>query len=176
MSFFNNRWKAPHCVGAIDSSHFPIIAPEPHSYHNRKGWHPVTQAVVDGKGPFKDVCGKYPKQVHDAQVLKQSCDCFSQHTVNISGRDVEHLADEAFLWYRPTNPAAAEVLSQNKHRIVETTFARCKGKWRFLLKRNKLDLTEKMVLVCWVFIRSSSHACGLRADCSCVTMTTTAGH
>ncbi|KAJ3584207.1 hypothetical protein NHX12_014703 [Muraenolepis orangiensis] len=56
-TFFNNRWRAPQCVGAIDGSHIPIIAPEECApeYYNRKGWHLIVlQAVVDGKGMFWD--------------------------------------------------------------------------------------------------------------------------
>lgn len=54
-TFFNNHWGVPQCVGTIDGSHMPIIAPEeyPRDYYNRKGWHSVVlQAVVDGKGLF----------------------------------------------------------------------------------------------------------------------------
>ncbi|KAI3356036.1 hypothetical protein L3Q82_017304 [Scortum barcoo] len=56
-TFFENRWGVPQCVGAIDGSHIPIIAPEQYArgYYNRKGWHSVVlQAVVDGKGLFWD--------------------------------------------------------------------------------------------------------------------------
>ncbi|KAJ3588738.1 hypothetical protein NHX12_009592 [Muraenolepis orangiensis] len=38
-TFFNNRWRAPQCVGAIDGSHIPIMAPEEcaQDYYNQKG-------------------------------------------------------------------------------------------------------------------------------------------
>ena len=62
-TFFQNRWRVPQCVGAIDGSHIPMLAPEenPCDYYNRKGWHSVVlQAVVDGKGmsvlAFLEVC------------------------------------------------------------------------------------------------------------------------
>ena len=62
-TFFQNCWRVPQCVGAIDGSHIPILAPEeyPCDYYNWKGWHSVVlQAVVDGKGmsvlAFLEVC------------------------------------------------------------------------------------------------------------------------
>lgn len=40
----------PQCVGAIDGTHIPIIAPtkDPADFYNRKGWHSIiVQAVCD---------------------------------------------------------------------------------------------------------------------------------
>ncbi len=73
--FSEQRWRVPQCVGAIDGSHIPIIAPTeyPRDLFNRKGWHSIIlQAVVDGKGLFWDLCIGFPGSVHDARVLKQS--------------------------------------------------------------------------------------------------------
>ncbi|KAM9377752.1 uncharacterized protein KZ484_010056 [Pholidichthys leucotaenia] len=50
-AYMENRWGLPLCVGAIDGSHIPIIAPkECHTdYFNRKEWHSIIlQGVVDG--------------------------------------------------------------------------------------------------------------------------------
>lgn len=176
-TFFDNRWGAPQCVGAIDGSHIPILAPEvfPRDFHNRKGWHSIIlQGVVDGKGLFWDVCVGFPGSVHDARVLRQSHfweivndgQFFKQHTVNIAGRDVGHyiIGDPAY----PLQPWLMKPfsdtgrLTQEQHNynarlssaraIVETTFGKLKGRWRCLLKRNdsQVDLTKKMVLACCV--------------------------
>ncbi|KAJ3580793.1 hypothetical protein NHX12_020960 [Muraenolepis orangiensis] len=109
MATFNNRWRAPPCVGAIDGSHIPVIAPEECApeYYNRKGWHSIVlQVVVDGKGMFWDVCVGYPGSMHDARVLRQSHlwddlssgEFLSQRKVNISGCDVGYylIGDPAY--------------------------------------------------------------------------------
>ncbi|KAA8578346.1 hypothetical protein FQN60_007130, partial [Etheostoma spectabile] len=137
-TFFHNRWRIPQCVGAIDGSHIPIIAPEeyPRDYFNRKGWHSIIlQGVVDGRGLFWDVCVGYAGSVHDARVLRQSN-----------------------LWDQLSD---GELLGQNKkiisginvgHYLIEMAFGRLKGRWRCLLKRNdcKLELSKKMTLTCCV--------------------------
>ncbi|XP_014866284.1 PREDICTED: putative nuclease HARBI1 [Poecilia mexicana] len=74
-AYFENRWGLPQCVGAIDGSHIPIIAPT--TYHcdffNRKGWHSlILQGVVDGKGLFWNICVGMPGTLHDARVLRLS--------------------------------------------------------------------------------------------------------
>ncbi|XP_062849329.1 uncharacterized protein zgc:113227 [Trichomycterus rosablanca] len=176
-TFFNNRWGAPQCVGAIDCSHIPITAPElyPKDYYNKKGWHSIIiQAVVDGRGLFWDACVGHPGSVHDSRVLKRSYlwemtsdgQFFSQHTVSISGHDVGHylIGDPAYplkTWLmKPFSDTGQLTPQQQRYNvrlssvraIVETTFGRLKGRWRCLLKKNDchLDLMKKMVLACCV--------------------------
>ena len=38
-AYIENRWGLPQCIGAIDGSHIPIIAPREYhcAYFNRKG-------------------------------------------------------------------------------------------------------------------------------------------
>ncbi|XP_008403992.1 putative nuclease HARBI1 [Poecilia reticulata] len=74
-AYFENCWGLPHCVGAIDGSHIPIIAPT--TYHsdffNQKGWHSlILQGVVDGWGLFWNICVGMPGSLHDARVLRLS--------------------------------------------------------------------------------------------------------
>ena len=72
-AYIEQKWGLPQCVGSIDGSHIPIIAPqECHvDYFNRKGWHSIIlQGVVDGKGLFWSVCAGMPGSMHDARVLR----------------------------------------------------------------------------------------------------------
>ncbi|KAA8578711.1 hypothetical protein FQN60_009233, partial [Etheostoma spectabile] len=74
-AYTESRWGIPQCVGAIDGSHIPIIAPQEYhcEYFNRKGWHSIIlQGVVDGKGLFWNVFAGLPGSIHDARVLRLS--------------------------------------------------------------------------------------------------------
>ncbi len=74
-AYIENKWGIPHCIGAIDGSHIPIIAPEEYhcDYFNHKGWHSIIlQGVVDGKGLFWNVFTGLPGSLHDARVLRLS--------------------------------------------------------------------------------------------------------
>lgn len=132
-TFFNIRWRATQCVGSIDGSSIPIIAPELHpcDYHNRKGWDSIIlQAVFDEKGLFWDVCVGYLGMCMTHECWNNhicgkwwTMDSFSANTLSrylwpwgrtslLNWRPclpTANLADEAFLWYRQTDPAATEV-------------------------------------------------------------------
>ena len=69
---FLQRWQFPQCVGAMDGSHIPIIAPPVNAkdYYNRKGFQSILlQGVVDHQCKFMDVYIGWPGSVHDARVL-----------------------------------------------------------------------------------------------------------
>ena len=72
---FLTKWDFPQCVGAIDGSHIPIIAPKEHplDYFNRKGYHSVLlQALIDHEYRFLDIYVGWAGSVHDARVLANS--------------------------------------------------------------------------------------------------------
>ncbi|KAL2085970.1 hypothetical protein ACEWY4_019290 [Coilia grayii] len=176
-TYFLKRWRVPQCVGAIDGSHIPIIAPEeyPRDFFNRKGWHSIVlQAVVDGKGMFWDICVGYAGSVHDARVLRQSYlwellsdgELLGQNKMNISGVNVGYylIGDPAYpiqSWLmKPFSDTGRLTPVQHTYNyrlssarsVVETAFGRLKGRWRCLLKRNdcKLELCKKMTVTCCV--------------------------
>ena len=65
----------PQCIGAIDGTHIPILAPPEYAkdYYNRKGFPSVLmQAVADHRYCFTDIYIGWPGSVHDAPVLKNS--------------------------------------------------------------------------------------------------------
>ena len=174
-TYTENRWGLPHCVGAIDGSHIPIIAPQEYhcDYFNRKGWHSIIlQGVVDGKGIFWNVFAGLPGSLHDARVLRLSTlwelasggNHFRAHTRNIGGVTAGYylLGDSAYPlqnWllkpFQDTGRLTAEQHLFNKkfsraRVVVENAFGRLKGRWRCLLKRNDCDvqLVKSMVVTC----------------------------
>ena len=173
--YFENRWGLPQCVGAIDGSHIPIIAPQEYhtDYFNRKGWHfIILQAVMDGKGLFWNVNVGKPGSLHDARVLRLSTlwdwvgqgGLYPVSTKNICGVNVGYyvLGDSAYPlqnWLLKPFPdngrLTTEQQTYNKKTsrvrvVVENAFGRLKGRWRCLMKRNDSDiqLTKSMVLTC----------------------------
>ncbi|XP_033998069.1 protein ANTAGONIST OF LIKE HETEROCHROMATIN PROTEIN 1-like [Trematomus bernacchii] len=171
--YTENRWGLPQCVGAIDGSHIPILAPQEYhcDYFNRKGWHSIIlQGVVDGKGHFWNVFAGMPGSLHDARVLRLSTlwelasrgNYFPPCTRNIGGVNAGYyiLGDNAYPlqnWLMKTFPdnrqLTAEHVIYNKNIcrarvVVENAFGRLKGRWRCLMKRNDCDvkLVKSMVL------------------------------
>uniref|UniRef100_A0A3Q2G3V4 DDE Tnp4 domain-containing protein n=1 Tax=Cyprinodon variegatus TaxID=28743 RepID=A0A3Q2G3V4_CYPVA len=72
---FKEKWGYPTCIGAIDGSHIPIVAPKESrvDYFNRKGWYSINmQALVDDRYMFRDLCIGWPGSTHDAHVLVNS--------------------------------------------------------------------------------------------------------
>lgn len=143
-TFFQNFWRIPQCVGAIDWSCIPIIVPEeyPQEYYSHKEWQSVVlQAVVDGKGLFLDVCVGYLWSGCNTRVLWHICgksyvtrDC----KANIWQSCWTGLSDQ---WsVLPHAEFAHEALF--RHWLMY--FGRLKGGWRCLLIRHnwKLELTK----------------------------------
>ncbi|XP_033985671.1 protein ANTAGONIST OF LIKE HETEROCHROMATIN PROTEIN 1-like [Trematomus bernacchii] len=174
-AYTENRWGLPQCVGAIDGSHIPILAPQEYhcDYFNRKGWHSIIlQGVVDGKGHFWNVFAGMPGSMHDARVLRLSTlwelasrgNYFPACTRNIGGVNAGYyiLGDNAYPlqnWlikpFADTGRLTEEHVTYNKkicrvRVVVENAFGRLKGRWRCLMKRNDCDvkLVKSMVLTC----------------------------
>uniref|UniRef100_A0A667Z7W3 DDE Tnp4 domain-containing protein n=1 Tax=Myripristis murdjan TaxID=586833 RepID=A0A667Z7W3_9TELE len=159
-AYMENRWGLPHCVGAIDGSHIPIIVPQQYhtDYFNHKGWHSlILQAVVDGKGKFWNVFAGLPGSLHDARVLRLSTLNIGAVTAGyyILGNSAYPLQKWLLKPFHDTGRLTAEQHMFN-HKfsraqvVVENAFGRLKGRWRCLLKRKDCDtqLVKSMVLTC----------------------------
>ncbi|XP_064165459.1 uncharacterized protein LOC135240108 [Anguilla rostrata] len=176
-ALFEREWGVPQCVGVVDSSHVPIIAPKElhRDYCNSRDLHSVVlQAAVDARGLFWNVCAGFPGGASDADVLRRSSlwtlarrsALFSSRTRSICGEDVGYyvIADSAYplqSWLmRPFEDTGA--LSDRQKRfnsrigragsVAENAFGRLKGRWRCLTKRNdcNVDVIRAMVVTCCV--------------------------
>ena len=162
---FNSKWGFPQCVGAIDGTHIPIIAPKQNAldYYNRKGHHSVVmQAMVSSNYTFMDVYVGWPGSVHDARVLANSKlfreaeagTLLPEIKKSICGIDVPLLilGDPAYPllpWlmkpYTDNGRLSAKQWRFNyqlsrARMVVECAFGRLKGRWRSLLKRNDTSI------------------------------------
>uniref|UniRef100_A0A3P9P2V7 DDE Tnp4 domain-containing protein n=1 Tax=Poecilia reticulata TaxID=8081 RepID=A0A3P9P2V7_POERE len=153
-AYFENCWGLPHCVGAIDGSHIPIIAPT--TYHsdffNQKGWHSlILQGVVDGWGLFWNICVGMPGSLHDARVLRLSSlwelathgNLFPLHTKEIGTVKVGYyiIGDSAYSlqdWLMKPFPDTVQLTH---------AFGRLKGRWPCLLQKNECDMELAKVMV-----------------------------
>ena len=161
---FKTKWGFPQCIGAIDGTHIPIIAPKEHptDYFNRKGYHSIlVQALVDDQYRFLDIYTGWPGSVHDARVLGnsklyQKCEAgtFLPNWDAIVGNTTIPLlilGDPAYP-LRPwlMKPFTGTGLTQKQRKfnyhlsrsrvVVENAFGRLKGRWRTLMKRNDNDI------------------------------------
>ena len=75
MAKFEEDYRIPQIVGAIDGSHIEINAPSEikEDYYNRKQHYSVNlQAIVDSNLKFMNVSVGYPASIHDPRVLRLS--------------------------------------------------------------------------------------------------------
>ena len=74
IALFQDQCKIPQAVGAIDGTHFEIVAPEnPFDYFDRQHRHSAIMQAVDGENLiFPDTAIGYPGSMHDARVLRNT--------------------------------------------------------------------------------------------------------
>lgn len=163
VSGFLSKWNFPQCVGAIDGSHIPIIAPSenPLDYYNRKGYHSIVlQALVDHEYRFLDVYVGWPGSVHDARVLGNSTLYTNlesgilpnwSRTIYNTSVPLLILGDPAYplkTWLMKPFSDTGLTARQRKFNyqlsrarvVVENGFGRLKGRWRSLMKRNDSNI------------------------------------
>lgn len=162
---FNARWGFPQCVGAIDGTHIPIIAPNENAldYYNRKGHHSVImQALVSFDYTFMDVYIGWPGSVHDARVLTNSRVYLEAEAGTllpdrfqiINGKKIPMviIGDPAYPllpWLMKPFTDTGRLTEKQRYfnyrhsrarMVVECAFGRLKGRWRTLLKRVDIDV------------------------------------
>lgn len=170
--FFYHTYGIPQCVGVLDSMHVAIIKP-PHyqSEQPDRGSYPaiLLQAVVDGKGMFWDLTMSCPAWVNDSSGHGGSwtCEDFPTRMLNVCGPD----SGRCFIlgaagypshhWllkpYAEAGGLTAEQelfnaqISQARS-VAQHAFARLKGRWRCLNKRNdcSVEIVKDMVETCCV--------------------------
>ena len=156
----------------MDGSHIPIISPHecPADYYNRKGWHfIILQGTVNHQGRFIDVYVGWPGRVHDARVFAnsslyqrgQSGNLLPDWKEEIAGKEVPIvlLGDPSYPllpWLMKAYPNNGRLTPEQKRYnyrlskarvVVEHCYGRLKGRWRCLLKRLDVDVSDAPELI-----------------------------
>ena len=173
---FLTKWDFPQCIGAIDGSHIPNIAPKEHSleYFNRKGYHSVLlRVLIDHEYRFLDIYVCWPGSVQDARILANSTSyrkCESGNFLPKWDRKLGNTNVPLVIRGDPDYPLMPWLMKPfsdtsltNKQRtfnyqlsrsqvVVENAFGRLKGRWRSLMKRNDCDVkyVPNLVTACCV--------------------------
>ncbi|CAL9762187.1 unnamed protein product [Musa acuminata subsp. burmannicoides] len=156
----------PNVVGAMYTTHIPIIAPKEsaasyfnrrHTERNQKTSYTVTiQGVVDPDGVFTDVCIGWPGSMPDDQVLEKSAlfERANSGLLNnqwLVGGGSYPLLDWVLVPYAQTNLTWAQHAFNEKieevQRVAKEAFARLKGRWGCLQKRAEVKLQDLPVFL-----------------------------
>lgn len=152
----------PYVVGAVDGSHIPIICPPRNGadYYNRKKFHSVLlQAVVSPNCLIWDYDCGWCGSLHDWRLFKKS-DLGRACAAKELG-DYCLVGDAAYQprWYMLTPYKGLKNLGitheqylwnflQSSTRMpVERAFGILKARWRILLKRNDMKLSNTMRVI-----------------------------
>lgn len=151
----------PNVVGAMYTTHIPIIAPKisvaayfnkRHTERNQKTSYSITiQGVVDPDGVFTDVCIGWPGSMSDDQVLEKSALYQRAASGMLKGQWIVGGAGYPLMdWVLV--PYAHQNLTWTQHafnekigevqRVAKEAFARLKGRWKCLQKRTEVKLQD----------------------------------
>jgi len=151
----------PNIIGAMHTTHIPIIAPKVevaayynkrHTERNQKTSYSITiQGVVDPNGIFTDVCIGWPGSMADDQVLEKSVlyqrgNAGLIHDRWIVGGTGYPLTDWLLVPYTHQNLTWTQHAFNEKMgevtKIARDAFARLKGRWSCLQKRTEGKLQD----------------------------------
>ena len=163
-------------AGVVDGTHIPIVSPVecPADYYNCKGWHSIImQGMVNHVGLFTEIYVGWPGRVHDARVFVNSTlykrgqdgTLFPNWKKTIHGKEIPLLVlgDPAYpllSWLMKAFPDNGSLSREQRtfnyqlskaRVVVEHAYGRLKGRWRCLLKRNNVlisDLPELVAACC----------------------------
>ena len=167
---FWDLWGYPQCLGAIDGCHIAVSPPKEQAtdYYNYKGWYSVVLlAVVDSKYRFRYVHIGTPGRVNDAFIFKNSnlkrkleSVELNSHTKRIEDVEVPvHLiGDSAFpllaTLMKPYSSSATmsdeetfDYRLSRARRVVENAFGRLKARFRIILKRMEMDISNVNAII-----------------------------
>ena len=174
---FRTVYGFPQCAGAVDGTHIPIVSPPecPADYYNRKGFHSVLmQGTVDNQGLFIDIYVGWPGRVHDARVFVNSSlfkrgqtkTLLPDWKKKLGSNDVPLviLGDPAYPlldWLMKAYPDTGHLTQQQRRFnyrlsrarvVVEHSYGKLKGRWRCLLKRLDVEVSDvpELVAACCV--------------------------
>ncbi|KAF0926683.1 hypothetical protein E2562_027120 [Oryza meyeriana var. granulata] len=165
---FKSRFEAtsgvPGVVGAIYTTHIPIIAPKVsvaayfnrrHTERNHKTSYSITlQGVVGPDGTFTDVCIGWPGSMTDEQVLRKSAlhqrasagMLLPPGSTWVVGGASYPLTDWVLVPYAHHNLTWTQHAFNEKvgelRRVATEAFARLKGRWACLQKRTEVKLQD----------------------------------
>ncbi|WAR17873.1 HARB1-like protein [Mya arenaria] len=133
----------PNCLGAVDGTLVPIIAPKQNeeAFVSRKGCHALNvQAVADADMRFTDVVCRWPGASHDAMVfdncaLKEHLEATNiGHLLGDSGYPLKPFLMTPYL--HPGSPAEERFNKAHKRGrvVVERSFGVLKARFRCLSK------------------------------------------
>lgn len=159
--------RIPNVVGAMYTTHIPIIAPKENvaSYFNRRhternqktSYSISVQGVVDPGGRFTDVCIGWPGSMSDEEVLEKSAlfqlaaQCGVLKEDWVVGGGSYPLLDWLMVPYGQRNLTWAQHAFNERvaaaGKVGKEAFARLKGRWGCLQKRTEVKLQDLPVVL-----------------------------
>ncbi|XP_020577330.1 protein ALP1-like [Phalaenopsis equestris] len=157
----------PNIVGAMYTTHIPIIAPKDNvaSYFNRRhternqktSYSISVQGVVNPDRVFTDVCIGWPGSMSDEQVLEKSAlyqlaaQCGTLKQDWVVGGESYPLLDWLMVPYSQKNLTWAHHVFNERiaeaQKVGKEAFARLKGRWGCLQKRTEVKLQDLPVML-----------------------------
>jgi hypothetical protein len=163
---FERTTGVPGVIGAMYTTHIPIIAPKVsvaayfnrrHTERNQKASYSITlQGVVGPDGAFTDVCIGWPGSMPDDQVLEKSmlhqrAAAGMMHDSWIVGGASYPLMDWVLVPYTHQNLTWTQHAFNEKvgdlRRVAVDAFARLKARWACLQKRTEVKLQDLPVVL-----------------------------